>query len=87
MTELEVEIIFVRRNIESNSDFIENSEHIIIVEDSTSASEILSEVEPLIEKIEDRDLGIVSIRVKARSGSSILNGTVKNGYFNGIKFS
>jgi len=57
----------------------------IDVEDIDNVQEIISKIEKLVEAIDSRDKGAVSVEVSNELHGIILHGTVKNGLFiNGV---
>lgn len=56
----------------------------IDVEDINNIQDILDKVEKLVECINDRDKGAISVEVSNDLRGVILHGTVKDGSFNGV---
>jgi len=62
-------------------------EETILVEDIHDTEEVLNKVEALVETIENRDRVAIGVQVLAENGNTILNGSVQNGSFHGVKMS
>lgn len=59
----------------------------IDVEDINDIQDVLDKVEKLVEAINDRDRGAVSVEVSNELHGVILCGTIKDGSFNGVSCS